>query len=210
MSFAARISLLALAVLGFSGVARAEEAVVAAAAPARRVHLTVDATATYGIGGYSALGVQLHAVGQIGAWEARAAAGSFDVGLVLGFQDEPQFLQYAVAKGLTNDAQRLNAWATVGHTFHLGRERRAGLGLHLFGGWTHVWSQARIARPDLALSASAADDYGLLNVGGMLKFDYRFSRFLGFTVQAVGPFPVQPSMVSTLFHVGVGLTGYIL
>lgn len=204
MSPARRAVLVALAL------ALAPAAASTARADDRRLHATLDATATYGIGVYSALGVQLHGVGQLGAWEASRAAGSFDFGLVAGIQDEPQSLQYLSVRGLKNDAQRLNLWATLGHTFHLGRERRAGLGLHLFGGWTHVWSTASVDRPDLALRGAVADDYGVLNVGGMLKFDYRFSKYLGFTVQAVGPFPVQPSMVSTLFHVGIGLTGYIL
>jgi hypothetical protein len=169
---------------------------------------TVDATFTYGIGAWSALGGQLHAVEQARLWNTGAIAGSVDVGVVLGVQDEPQALQYAVAPGQSNDAQRLHAWVTVGHTFHLGARRRVGLGLHLFNGWTHVWSQAALRDPARAIDARRRDDYGLFDSGGMVKLDWRFSRYVGASLQGVAPWPFAPSYVNTLFHVGVGLTGY--
>lgn len=173
------------------------------------LHVTVDATFTYGIGGYSALGGQLHGVGQLSFWNTRDATGSFDFGLLLGAQGEPQAIQPPGARGQWNDAQRLNAWVTLGQTFHVGRYRLSGLGFHLFAGWTHVFSQASFERPELGLSRRLSDDYGLPNVGALVKYDYRFSERVGFTVQAAGPFPVSPSYVTTLFHVGVGLVGYL-
>jgi len=176
---------------------------------AHRLHATVDATFTYGIGGYSALGVQAHAVGQLSVWNTRRATGTFDFGLVLGFQDEPQVLQYEIPAGQSNNAQRLNAWVTVGHTFHVGHRRRLGLGVHLFNGWTHVWSQAALKDPKHMVDQKLSDNYGLFNTGGMLKLDYRFSKYVGLSVQIVGPWPVAPSYVTTLFHVGIGLTGYL-
>jgi hypothetical protein len=175
---------------------------------AHKLHTTVDATFTYGIGGYGALGVQLHGLEQLSAWNTRLATGSFDFGLVLGFQDEPQALQYGTLAGQTNDAQRLNLWVTVGHTFHMGDRRRVGLGFHLFNGWTHEWSQAALNDPKHMINAKVSDNYGLFNTGGMLKFDYRFSNYVGLSIQAVAPWPVTPSYVTTLFHVGIGLTGY--
>ena len=91
----------------------------------------------------------------------------------------------------------------------VGRFRQSTFGLHIFAGWTHVFSQASMKRDDLGIDASLSDDYGLPNVGGVLKYDYRFSDYVGFDVQAVGPFPVQPSYVTTLFHVGTGLSFYL-
>lgn len=176
---------------------------------AHPIHVTLDATATYGIGAYSALGAQVHAVGHVPVWNTELATGTFDFGQLLGFQDEPQLFQYDVPEGLDNDAQRLNLWWTLGHSFYIGRYRQSTFGLHLFAGWTHVFSQASMKRDDLAIDASLSDDYGLFNVGGMLKYDYRFSDYVGFDVQAVGPFPVQPSYVTTLFHVGTGLSFYL-
>lgn len=167
---------------------------------------TIDATATYGIGTYSALGAQLHGVAHVTAWKTRPVRGTLDFGLLFGAQDEPQALQYEIPEGRQNDLQRLNAWATVGHTFFLGTGRRSLLGTHLFAGWTHVFSQARIDRPDLDLHREMSDDYGCFNVGAILKYDYLITDWFGLDVQAVGPFPVQPSYVTTLFHVGVGVT----
>ncbi len=175
----------------------------------RPVHVTLDATATYGIGAYSALGAQLHGVGYVPVWNTGYATGSLDFGALLGVQDEPQLFQYAVPEGLSNDARRINAWLTVGHSFHLGLLRRVRFGVHLFGGWTHVFTTATANDPVHGIHMSVSDNYGLPNVGGMLKLDYRFSRYLGLDVQAVGPFPVEPSYVTTLFHVGVGLTAYL-
>ncbi len=177
---------------------------------AGRLHVTVDLIFTYGIGAYSALGAQTHALGQVSVWNTRHATGTFDFGVLLGAQREPMALQYGAAPGQTNDAQRLNAWASIGHTLHLGARRRSGLGLHLFAGWTHVWSQAKVVNAELAIDRRVRDDYGLLNSGLMLKYDYRFSRYVGLRIEATAPFwSVQPSYVATIFHVGVGLTGYL-
>lgn len=173
------------------------------------LYVTLDAAATYGIGGYSALGVQLHALGQVPVWNNSRATGTFDFGLVLGWQDEPQALQYGVPAGQENDAQRLNVWATVGHSVQIGARRRSTLGLHLFAGWTHVWSWASVTDERLDLEASASDDYGLFNLGALLKFDYRFSEWIGVHIQAAAPFGVGSSYVNTLFHVGLGLTAYL-
>jgi len=178
--------------------------------PAKRLHVTLDATFTYGIGGYSALGAQLRGRGQLPLGNLGRSTGTFDFGLVLGIQDEPQALQYGAPPALSNDAQRLNAWVTVGHSFHMGQKRRASLGMYLYGGWTQVWSQAAMNDDAHDFHRSFSDSYGKPNAGGMLTFDYRFSTYLGFTLQAAAPFPVGPSYVITLFHVGVGLTGYVL
>ena len=156
-----------------------------------------------------ALGVQLHALGQVPAWNNSHATGTFDFGQVLGWQDEPQALQYGVPAGQENEAQRLNAWVTAGHSIHLGARRRSTLGLHLFTGWTHVWSRASVTDERLDLDASASDDYGLFNLGALLKFDYRFSEWIGVHLQAAAPFGVGSSYVNTLFHVGLGLTAYL-
>ena len=188
----------------------AEIGIPAGGERAGTLHATVDATFTYGIGGYSALGAQLHGVGLVSIWNTRLATGTFNFGALVGFQDEPMALQYGIAPGQTNDAQRLNLWVTIGHSFHMGVRRRASLGLHLFGGWTHVWSQASLVRPDLGIDRQVSDNYGLLNSGTLLKFDYRFSKYVGISLQAAVPFwKVQPSYVATIFHVGVGITAYL-
>lgn len=201
------LAAISAALLAVTGVSRAEDT---APTPAPRVDPvvsgTLDLTATYGIGANSTLGAQAHGVVHLTGWSTGFARGTVDLGQVIGFQDEPQFLQYVQTDGLTNDAQRLNVWWTLGHTFFLGGERRSLLGAHVFAGWTQVFSQAELVRPELAIDRSEADTYGRFNVGAMLKYDYLLTDWLGLDVQAVGPFPVQPSYVTTLFHVGVGLT----
>jgi len=174
----------------------------------RPTHVALDAAFTYGIGGWSALGVQLHPTVGWSLWSTRRATGTIDLGVVLGYQNEPQAIQAIAARGQESQTHRLNAFATVGTTFHLGRLRRSGLGLHLFGGWTHVWSSATIRRPDLSFDGTARDDYGVPNVGVILRYAYRVHRNLGLSLQAAAPFQTTPSYVATLFHVGIGLTGY--
>lgn len=205
----ARVAMLAaaLALAAMPAPASAQAGIPERGESSLEPHVVLHATATYGIGAWSALGAQLQPMLQLSAWNTDAATGTLDVGVVLGWQLEPEALQYDVPPTLDNEAHRLNAWLVVGHSFHLG-DRRSTLGLHVFGGWTHVWSSASIDDPRVMLTRSASDDYGLANVGGMLTFDYRFSDHLGFVLQAVGPFPVQPSYVTTLFHVGLGLTGH--
>ncbi|HBQ18827.1 MAG: hypothetical protein RLP09_04925 [Sandaracinaceae bacterium] len=170
------------------------------------VRVVMHASATYGIGGYSALGVHLTPLVEFSVWNTDAATGSLDFGVVLGWQMEPESLQYQVPSTLDNEAHRLNSWVVFGHSFHLG-DRRSTLGVHLFGGWTHVWSVATASDPG-RVERSASDDYGLPNIGASLTFDYRFSDYVGFNVQAAGPFQTGSSYVNTLFHVGLGLTGY--
>jgi hypothetical protein len=173
------------------------------------VHFTLDATATYGIGGFSALGAQLHFVAFTPVWSTNSATGSLDVGLVAGWQDEPQFLQYTSMPDEKNDAERLNTWVTVGHTIHFGAGRRVGIGVHLFAGWSHVWSSYSIDDPSQGLVGSLRDNYGSPNAGAMLKFDYRFSQWVGLSVQAVAPFEIGPTFITTIFHVGVGVCFYL-
>jgi hypothetical protein len=177
--------------------------------PVHPVHFTLDATATYGIGGFSALGAQLHFVAFTPVWTTNAATGSLDVGLVAGWQDEPQFLQYTSMPDEKNDAERLNAWVTLGQTIHFGPGRRVGLGVHLFAGWTHLWSSYTVHDPAQGLNGSLTDNYGSPNAGAMVKFDYRFSDRVGVSIQAVAPFEVGPSFITTLFHVGAGLSFYL-
>ncbi len=183
--------------------------ILIADAPTHPVHFTLDATATYGIGTYSALGAQLHFVAFTPVWTTSRATGSIDLGVLVGAQDEPQFLQYTSEPYFKSDLERLNTWVTLGHTIHFGPNRRAGLGLHLFAGWTQDWASFSIHYPAAGLAGSLKDSYGIGNVGGMLKFDYRFSDWVGLSVQAVGPFPVGPSFITTLFHVGLGLCFYL-
>jgi hypothetical protein len=174
--------------------------------PAGRLHATLDGTFTYGIGGWSALGGQLAGGVQVSLWNSRLGTGTFDVGGIIGLQGEPMALQFGAIRGQHNDAQRLNGWATAGLGFHLGQRRRSALGLQLFGGWTHVFSQASIVRPDLGIDRQVRDDYGVWNSGVLVKYSQRLGPVLGLTLQAALPFwGVQPSYVATLFHVGVGL-----
>jgi len=171
-------------------------------------HFVSDISFTYGIGIYSAMGVQLHNLGQLSSWNTKYAYGSFDVGVLLGFQAEPQALQYMSTEGIDTETYRLNSWVTIGKSFFMGRKRNYALGLHFFGGWTHVWSKAVADRDDLDFNSEVSDNYGHYNFGGILRFDWKFYKYLGMSLHAAAPFPVGPSYVNTLFHVGIGLAIY--
>lgn len=173
-------------------------------------HLAQDVSFTYGIGSYSALGVQSHTIGQFSIWETKHAVGSIDLGILFGFQGEPQTLQYMQTDGINTETYRLHTLVTVGTSFHMGRKRNYTLGVHIFGGWTHVWSKAEADRDDLDFNSYVSDNYGHYNFGGILRFDWKFHKYVGMSLHAAAPFPVSPSYITTLFHVGAGLVIYPL
>ncbi len=70
-------------------------------------------------------------------------------------------------------------------------------------------AQACAYVPD-AIVGTAELSGQIVRDGGSLSFDYRFSDYVGLVVQATGPFPVADCYLTTLFHVGLGVSGYLL
>jgi hypothetical protein len=175
-----------------------------------RLHLALDGDFTYGIGGQSTLGAQLHLTGYTAVWNTRHATGTIDVGLQFAYGNEPPALApWLQGKDTDGAAHRIQALVTVGHTFHMGQRRRAAFGLHLFGGWNHWISSYSLRYPNENVSGSGTVVRDHFVTGAELKFSYRFSKHVGLNLVAGSPFPYQSSYVVGMFFVGAGLTFYL-
>jgi hypothetical protein len=176
----------------------------------RRLHLRLDGDFTFGIGGQSALGGQVHLVGYTGLWNTRFATGTLDLGAQLAYGHEPMALAPWL-RGVDADgaAHRVQALVTVGHTFHLGASRRTAFGLHVFGGLNHWVSSYTLRYNTEGLVGSATVQRDHFVYGGALSFAYRFSRHVGLHLSATVPVPQPSSYVVTIFSVGTGLTFYL-
>lgn len=176
----------------------------------RRLRLRLGGAVTYGIGGQSFIGGLVHVVGYTPVWNTRRATGTLDLGVQLHYGNEPvalaPWLRGMDVEGATH---RVQALLTAGHSFYMGRRRRAGLGLHLFAGLNHWRSAYTLHYPDEMIHGSAVVARNKFVAGGQIMFDYRLSRRVGLYVLAGGPFPFQSSYVVTIFAVGLGLTVYL-
>jgi len=176
-----------------------------------RTHLRLEGDFIYGIGGQSFFGAQAHLMAYRGLWSTRHAIGSLDLGLRLAYGNEPTWAAPWIDRDqVTGATHRVQALLTAGHTFHMGRRRRAALGMHLHGGLNH-WRSA------YALEYAQEDVHGKAVVrrnrfitGAEATFAYRFSRHVGANVTLGGPFPSQSSYLVGLFFVGAGLSFYVL
>lgn len=175
-----------------------------------KVHVRLDTDATWGIGGQMFLGAEAHGTAYVGVWNTKRATGSVDFGLQLAYQNEPTFLAFWIdrdeVKGATH---RLQALATVGHTFHMGGKRQVALGLHWFAGLNH-WDSAYsldYAHEDVHGKLSVKDD--LFVTGGEVELAYRFSRYVGVNLSLLAPMPTESSYAITFGSIGLGLTYYL-
>jgi hypothetical protein len=176
----------------------------------RTVHVRLDTDATWGIGGQMFLGASAHGTAYVGAWKSKRATGSVDFGLQLAYQNEPTFLAFWIdpeqVKGATH---RVQALATVGHTFHMGGKRQVALGLHWFAGLNH-WDSAYSLdynQEDVHGKASVKDD--LFVTGADVALAYRFSKHVGVNLALQAPMPTASSYAITFGSIGLGLTYYL-
>lgn len=176
----------------------------------RRLHLQLDADAIFGIGGQMFLGTRVHLTGYTPIWYRPKATGTIDVGVQLLYGNEPVFmapwLDPEEVRGATHHVQ---AVATVGHTFHLGRRRRVGLGAHLYGGLNHWTSSYRVEYPDEGVEGHSVVRRNHLLGGGQLELAVRLSRRVGLDFVLGAPFPTKPEALLTLAFIGTGLTFYL-
>ena len=174
-----------------------------------RLHLQLDASFTFGIGGQSALGVSTHLTGYTALWNSAHATGTIDVGVQLAYGNEPIALAPWLSPDTTSGAaHRVQALATIGHTFHMGQRRRLAFGVHLFGGLNHWVSSYSVHYASEGVSGSATVQRDLFITGAEVKLAYRFSRHVGFNLLINSPFQYQSSYVQGIFFVGAGLTFY--
>ena len=175
-----------------------------------RVHLQLDADATWGIGGQMFLGTQLRFAALLEHWTTRHAIGTWDVGANFAYQNEAIFLAPFIDKDKVEGAgHRTQLVATVGHTAHMGKRRRVALGVHVFGGWNAWRSDYSVDYPNEDVHGSAVVVRHRAIVGGELRFDYRFHRRVGINVLASGVFPTTSSYLITFGQMGVGLSFYL-
>jgi hypothetical protein len=167
----------------------------------------LDAVGTYGIGGQSALGAELHATA---AWTfARGDVdGTLDLGLRLGYENEPVWLApWIDARDVDAVVHRVRAHLTVGPTLRFGgAARELSLGLHLYGGPTSWESQASVRHAAYGVDGTAQVSRLAADFGALLRFTWRPDPAIGLALIAGAPiWGLHSSYVVDLFHVGLGL-----
>lgn len=174
------------------------------------IRLQLDAAALWGIGGQMLLGGHLRLAALFEHWSTSRAFGTWDLGLAFAYHNEPTFLAPWLDRSQVDGAgHRILSLGHLGHTVHMGRRRRAALGLHVYGGW-NVWrSDYSLRYPDEGVEGSAVVVRHRAIVGGELRFTYRLHEHLGLNLMLGAPAPTTSSYLITLLHVGAGLTFYL-
>ncbi len=176
-----------------------------------RLHLRIDANFHYGIGGQSALGPLLHVTGYAAVWDAGGASGSFDVGVLAFYANEPTALApWLIGSSAEGAGHRTQLLATAGHTFHLLEGRELALGIHVFAGWNMWISEYAIEYANEGVSGSSRITRHHFVTGAELALAYRIAPNVGLNLALGGPFPHESSYVVGMFFVSVGLSFFIV
>lgn len=183
--------------------------VVAGEAP-ETLHVRLDTTGTFGIGGQSFLGALLHASLGVTLWDIEAATGSFDAGLALGYHHEPVWLApWQSSSEVSGAGHRVQILAVAGHTFHMLQGRELTLGLQLYGGWSRWISSYSVDYDGEGVHGEATIERDYPIAGGQITFAGRVSDLVGLHLVLGGPFPSESSYVIGMFHVGMGLSFHV-
>jgi hypothetical protein len=175
-----------------------------------RVHVRLDTDATWGIGGQMFLGASAHGTGYVGAWNTPHATGSVDVGLQLHYQNEPVFLAFWIdPTEVTGAVQRVQAVATVGHTFHMGGRRQVALGVRWFAGLNHWDSTYTVNYANEGVQGKATVRDDLFVTGAQVDVAYRCAKHVGVNLQLNAPMPTASSYAITFGSIGAGLSWYL-
>lgn len=167
----------------------------------------LDGVFTYGIGGQSALGGELHGTGSwtVGRGDADL---SLDAGLRLGYEGEPSALApWVDPSEVSSIAHRVRVHVTAGPTLRFGGSaRELSLGLHLYAGPTYWESEARVRFAPHGVDAQARTATVVFDAGAFLRFTWRPDPAIGLALVAGAPFwELASSYVVDLFHVGLGV-----
>jgi hypothetical protein len=174
-------------------------------------HLRLDTSAVYGIGGQSFLGVLARSVLGVTAWDDGNATGSGDFGLALAYHNEPTFLApWLASGGIEGAAHRVQLLVVAGHTFHMLDDRALSLALHAQFGWNRWISSYTLDYPAEDVRGEATVERTHFVVGAQLTLAWRVADYVGLNLVLGGPFPIYSSYVISMFHVGAGLTFYVL
>jgi hypothetical protein len=175
-----------------------------------RVHLQMDTDATFGIGGQMFLGGQFRLAASLEHWTTSRALGTWDFGGEFGYHNEPVFMAPWIDRSEIRGAtHRLQLLASVGHSVHMGKRRRAALGLHVFGGWNHWVSSYAVDYAQEGVHGRAVVAKAKPVVGAELRFTYRFHRNVGVNAVFGAPFPTASSYAIGYGWVGAGLSFFL-
>lgn len=200
-----------VAVLAASGAAADERPVhVVAGEPAETLHVRVDTTGTFGIGGQSFFGTLIHGSLGVTLWDVEGATGSFDAGLAFGYHNEPVFMApWLSGDEVSGAGHRVQVLAVAGHTFHMLPGRELSLALQLYGGWSRWISSYSVDYDGEGVHGEATIERDYPIAGGQLTFSGRVADILGLHLVLGGPFPTESSYVIGMFHVGLGLSFHV-
>lgn len=179
-------------------------------APAAAAGLAVDLelSAAYGFGERSAFGGLAGVTVGGRVWEAPQGEGALEAGFLAGYQAEPYALLQSWLGGarVSGATHRLEGLFLIGHGARLLASRRLLLGVHLFGGWTHVVLRGRLENAALGIGGSHSADAGRLTTGLSLALGVRVTSALSVTSRLLAPFPYATEVISYLIpSVGVSL-----
>ena len=174
------------------------------------VHLRLDTDASWGIGSQMFLGGQLNLHIQLPVWRARQLGGTFDLGFRGAYGNEPAFLAPWRDSDDSDLAQRFQTQLGLGHTLHLGKQRRFALGTHVWAGWNHYRKQVTVDFKQENVSGKAQTQFNHFLVTGEFSMAYRLHDNVGINLAVGAPFPTLSSYILTLLHANIGFTFYMM
>ncbi len=174
------------------------------------MHLRLDTSALYGIGGQSFLGALVRGALGVTAWDEPSVTGSFDFGLAFAYHNEPTWLAPWLSHGHVEGAgHRAQLFLVAGHTIHLLESRAISLGLHAHAGWNRWISSYSLEYPNEGVRGEATIERDYFIVGGQLTAAARLADHVGLNIVLGGPIPTESAYVIGMFHVGLGLSFFV-
>lgn len=176
----------------------------------RDVHLRLDTTVDWGIGSQMYLGGTARLHTQLPVWHGQGATGSFDGTVRVAYSHEPTFLAPWIDTSQVQGAgNRVQVQLGVGHTAHLGQQRRTSLGVHLLAGWNHLNQTRSVSYVDEDFFGKASASWNSVVVTGELTLSYRVSERVGLNLAVGAPVPTHSSYQNTLVHAGLGVSWFL-
>ena len=156
------------------------------------------------------LGTQIRTAALLEHWTTRRAIGTWDFAGIVEYGNEPRFLAPWIDPAQVRGAgHRLRLLGSVGHSVHMGKRRRAALGLHVYGGYNLWVTSYSVNYASEGVKGDATEAFHRPVVGGQLRFALRLHRNVGWSVAVDAPVPTTTGYIITLMQVATGLTIYL-
>ncbi|MFO0580471.1 MAG: hypothetical protein U1A78_41395 [Polyangia bacterium] len=140
-------------------------------------------------------------------WRTRHALGMLELGLRLGYYNEPIALQPREAGCSNSSTHRIPFALTAGNGFRWGRADRFSFGLHVYAGGVRWLSHYYVRYPSRGIEGPGEVERTVFDLGAFLRFTCRPHPVVGLAAQLGGPFyGISPETVVGLFTLGIGLT----